>query len=470
MNNSSDNPRRDSSNISDDQLDVLLRLATPTIQPAMQQRLQRQLDHDLLDSRPAVLKLNRSTRRHRLLVTCLKPIAAVAAAVLALLLWLNEHTPDMPTSSSDFPIQVSVNLAAAPDAEIPDSILDSHKPETETQVKTGISSIPIQKNNNQTLLSQQRTVHRSRTLRLNHYPRQRIGVIDRWMQTDTLSRITHETSDTMMTSLAKTHTGLRMLESVLVQFDRVAYLQRQSFQSPQRYPGCSQRQRRESEVQLMHLIAARGYWESELVRQIQNGSSAEALTAFRLLCRIGTTSSLPIVLNYRDHPLVQADVAAAVCRLGTSQLIGDLIVSTDDPSAKRALMAQLLQRGDTDSVHLFLTLTEKHRLHGLAQQVGEQIPGHRFPTATLLEQLNSNRLSIARAAAMTLSLRNDQQISVYLAELLQYPVTRSAGIMALTVRQDALSADLVNRLSQDTRWIATIDTAQKKWNRLLAAN
>jgi len=131
-------------------------------------------------------------------------------------------------------------------------------------------------------------------------------------------------------------------------------------------------------------------------------------------------------------------------------------------------MAGLLCRHDAGSLDLFLELTAEHDLYSAAQKSGGI--AHCVPTEILMQRLRSNRVRIARAAAITMSGMNDPHITDYLLQLAGHPESQQSAVMALTARTDDSAIRFVQLAANDIRWSATIIHEKNKWSRILALN
>ena len=74
------------------------------------------------------------------------------------------------------------------------------------------------------------------------------------------------------------------------------------------------------------------------------------------------------------------------------------------------------------------------------------------------------------ANILLLSRVNDPRITDRLFELASRPESRHAAVLALTARKDEQAARFIEQAAMDWRWSATVASAQRKWNRLLAIN
>ena len=210
--------------------------------------------------------------------------------------------------------------------------------------------------------------------------------------------------------------------------------------------------------------------ESFLAGAVERLPKQQAASAFRILCRVGSESSLPLILKYRNIEATQADAALAISQLADARLLERLILETHDADIQSQLMAGLLCCHEAGSLDLFLELTAKHDLYSVAQKSGGL--AHCVPTKILMQRLRSNRANIARAAAITMSGMNDPSITEHLMQLANpnRPEFYRSAVMALTARTDDSAIRFVRLASNDARWSATVINEKKKWSRILALN
>jgi hypothetical protein len=218
--------------------------------------------------------------------------------------------------------------------------------------------------------------------------------------------------------------------------------------------------------ELKQLARCRRTLEAYLLAKLHHPE--QAASAFRILCRIGTQNSLPTILNAWDRRELRADILVAVNRLGDSRMLGRLAIATQDRALQSEIMSQLLCRRDPGSVDLYLEITARYEIYAIAQASGQL--AHCLPSRLLIQRLRSKRIAIARAAAITLSHIDDPGITEQLIQLAQRQETCQVAMMALTARNDPSSQNFVRQAANDWRWSATVQTARKKWNRLLAIN
>ena len=236
--------------------------------------------------------------------------------------------------------------------------------------------------------------------------------------------------------------------------------------------GLRPKRRRVKEVQnrLQQIETVQREIEFYLTACLTRLPKEQATDAFRILCRVGSQRSLPTILQHWNHAPTQSDAVKAVKRWGNSRLIVHLITSSVDPETQTQLMAALLCQSEPSSVDSFLRLTAEQGLYSVAQKCGATLRPDCSPVEILIQRLRSNRTKIARAAAITLAEMNDPRISEYLVQLALRPESARPAVMALTARTDTSSVRFIELAATDARWSATVINERKKWRRLLAVN
>ncbi len=426
MNNSDPNSFDDQHEMSDTQLDELLGL--PNARPGRdrQKRVRRNAIRVLKTSRP------------RMFVDFRSAGLVAAACCLLLVAWIGWDRWDR--WSTEQPLQTTVvaqknalEVDRQP-AEAFDTDLMNSPPEIFTRVVA-------------TKHNQRRKHHR------DHFRKNK-----RWVAN------LDESFDWGLKRLADSDAGLQLIEQFCVSLDRATIPDSYNMNG-RRIRAGSRRQipNQDLQQQLKILQSARQQMEAALVRRLDRPADASA--AMKVLCRCGTARSLPAILNHWNRSSFRQDIVVAANRVADSQTLGRLVLATDDPDLQSRIMSQLLCRNDPISLDLFLETTARNNLYPIAQASGRI--AHCMPAEKLLVHLRSNRLSIARAAAITLSEMDDPRIPVHLIQLARSPNTSQSAVMALTARRDSSSVRFIELAASDIRWSATVDNAKRKWSRLL---
>ena len=286
-----------------------------------------------------------------------------------------------------------------------------------------------------------------------------------------LSESRSSRTETLLLSIAGTDVGLMLVDQFTIDLDKAAAniaanratLLNSRVRRSEKAKGLVDLKQQEEQLRF-----ARQQLESYLSDAVERLPKRQATSAFRILCRVGTQSSLPLILKYRNIEATQADAAVAISKWANARLLEKLVLETHDADLQSQLLAGLLCRHNTDSLDLFLELTAKHDLYSAAQKSGGI--AHCVPTEILMQRLRSNRANIARAAAITMSGMNDPKITEYLMRLANRPESYEQAVMALTARTDDSAIRFVRLASNDVRWSATVINEKKKWNRILAVN
>ena len=441
---SNPNPFNEHDSMSEAQLDELLDLAKPKLDPTRQKSLRRTVGQALKSSRPGWWRLFQSNAlgSRRPVISVL--VVSCCLLVLAGLGWLA-------TPSSKRTAPAAVAGTSKSDA-LP-------KPLTLSGSELAKLYPPI--------ISRNHAKARSNTAGANNAIRQ-----------ETAQKHVHDLLnslpagiETSLLTIAGTDVGLMLVEEFTDGLDEAA-----ANNATNRAALLNSRVRRSKRVQDLrqleqqdqHLRFTRLQVESYLANAVERLPKQQATSAFRILCRVGSQSSLPLILKYRNVEVTRADAALAISKLADARLLAQLILETNDADVQSQLMAGLLCRHDPDSLDLFLELTAKHDLYSAAQKSG--CIAHCVPIEILMQRLRSNRARIARAAAITMSGMNDPNITEYLMQLANRPESYRSAVMALTARTDDSAVRFVQLASSDVRWSATVINEKRKWNRILVLN
>lgn len=454
MNNSNLNSNGDSDSLqnqamSDARLDELLDLAQPTLDPKRQKTIHRQVEETLESSRShtpeepwanwissGLLDLLVSSRRSR----SARLRLAIAVCGSMLLVWTGWSM--LPTANSvDHVAKNTTNN----DYRITDTV-KANEPKVYPPIifQTPATTAP----RIAAVVSQRRPIFKP----------------DAEVLRTTLQRV-----ETTLLKTAGSKIGLSFVERWSSHMEQSAVDLQTSLaaQSGSRY---HRRQSKEIQNRLRQIEATRRRLDAYLTDCLTRLPKDQATDAFRILCRVGSQRSLPVILEHWNYPPTKPDAVVAVKRLGDSRLIVRLISDSSETETQTQLMASLLCQSDPSSVDLFLHLTAKQELYSVAQRCGAILGPDCSPIEMLVERLGSNRMAIARAAAITMAEMNDPRISEHLMQLALQPESARPAVMALTARTDLSAVRFIELAATDARWSATVINEKKKWNRLLANN
>ena len=413
--------------VSDERLDELLRLAEPRIDRRRSRRLRKFVGSRLRDGygfgwfkqRPVVATA---------IIACLLAFASLG--------WLPKTGPTISQNDAPEIQQSGVEVIGA-------DVTQADQPR----------DIP-RRGNNETAKLMKRPSQAAR-----RSPRRR--ETDRFHDAAAINRIVTEN----VVTLASHEVCLAMIEAGAVVLERAEY---EAALNPANHRVRSGLVDQEHVRQLASLVSTRHQIEAVLTKNLRHPRRDVAISSFRVLCRVGSRRSLPVILRHWDQREVQPDVVAAAVRLADVKTLGQLVVATQDTELQTQLMTELLCRDERGSGDLFLELTAQHGLYAVARASGGRADCERVEW--LLTRLRSNRAAIARAAAITLSNVDDPAVPVQLFAMAQQAESRQVAVMALTARRDSSSQRFVKRASKDIHWLATVGNAQRKWQRMLAVN
>jgi hypothetical protein len=475
MINDSDNSRDEAHDMSDDRLDQLLGLATPSVERKRQKRIRKR-----------TVNLLRSTRSGWSSLVSTRSFGLLAAACCIFILFrvsseIRTHDRTLTVARANDHLSNSTGSTSAGNGS--HTKIATHEAAAPKARKTATSHPPIFSK----VASKRPKLKRTRSdrriigedslnelfsanlLRLANSPAG-IFAVDQFSRT--LDRAIDDHSKELSKSTSPAHRRLARTGQASLG-NAGTYRKGQTLIRSSR----SRSSRTKSEIashakQLKALLAFRQRIEQSLIDQLDNPSETVAATSFRLLCHCGSRPTLSTILDKWNQAPLRRDIAHAAKRLADPRVLGQLALATDSRELQAELMSGLLCQQNSNGLDLFLELTAKHELYGVAQTSGliANSTKHCLPTERLLDRLRSNRLAIARAAAITLSEINDPRIHNHLLRLAQRPESTHTAVMALTARRDSSSVNFVAMAASDQRWSATVDNAKRKWSRLLAVN
>lgn len=223
--------------------------------------------------------------------------------------------------------------------------------------------------------------------------------------------------------------------------------------------------------QLRPLLRWRDNVEYQLASKV-NQFQAEHTTAtvshrqrVRLLCCVASSRSLDVIQPYLNDPECQPNVIRAVSRVGDSHLLGRLAQHSQYVSVQAEFLGRLLDRGDRQSLDIYLKVTGKLDSFEVVQASADA--AHSLPVDLLLEALGSNRIRTTRVAATLLASHDDPAVSKALQQLAFQPKTSRAAIFALAARSDEAAIYFLRRASNDLRYRAIVQNETRNWDRLL---
>ena len=437
--------------MSDARLDELLDLAKPKLDPARQKTLRRTVGQTLKSNRPRWWMLFQSDSRRSSI-----SLLVVGSCLLML---------------------VGLSWLAAPNANRVEPVVDAGTSEPDASFGSRTLSGSELARRYPPIISRSVAKNKShkagasKTLqqRVEFRPSTLVTLIQK--RNCDLSNALASEIETLLLTIAGTDVGLVLVDQFAKELDKAAAnvasnqatLLDSRIRRSKKMEGLL-----ELEQQTEQLRFVRQQLESYLVGAVERLPKQQATSAFRILCRVGSQSSLPLILKYRSIEATQPDAALAISKLADARLLKQLILETDNTDLQSQLMAGLLCRHDADSLDLFLELTAKHDLYSAAQKSGGI--AHCVPTEILMQRLGSNRVNIARAAAITMSGMSDPHITEYLLQLANHPESQQSAVMALTARTDDSAIRFVQLASNDIRWSATVIHEKNKWSRILAVN
>jgi HEAT repeat protein len=177
------------------------------------------------------------------------------------------------------------------------------------------------------------------------------------------------------------------------------------------------------------LMMERPSAEARLIALARQSHGEEQFAAIRLLARVGTQRSVPILVKLSELPATHAAAIHSLAVLADPAALGNFIAAEQNPALRQELLAALLQRGDAPSMAVWLSFVEAD---GPAPP-SSAMAGDLSPQAieTLLELVQASRPSQRLAAARVLGQIDDPRVAKRLIQMVQENVYRQEALVAL---------------------------------------
>lgn len=201
-------------------------------------------------------------------------------------------------------------------------------------------------------------------------------------------------------------------------------------------------------------------YERSLWEIARRGSPERRRGAARVISRIGTAQSLPILADLMNDPTTHEAGILGLCRLASVADLARLATVELDPELRRSLLSTLLARRTEESVGLYLGFVndQNFRTDALAAVATTTDP----PVDLLLAFLESSQKSWRLAAAQTLGRLPDPEIAERLSESVFRGVGRQEALIALLLSSNAQAVGFLNQARQNLYLVATVQAAEQQ--------
>jgi hypothetical protein len=208
------------------------------------------------------------------------------------------------------------------------------------------------------------------------------------------------------------------------------------------------------------LMPQRGRWEQELAALVAQSHGHTRLAAVRLLARIATPRSLPLLLQVRQWPPARRDATAAVARLANPLTLARLAQAEPWPDLQQRLLSALLQQGNDQAVYLFLQFVRQPATCEVALKAVPDVS--RPPLDILFAYLQGPQVRTRIAAARVLGQVDDPQVSRRLIHLVFHGQASREALVALAASHEASAAEFVAQARRDLALAASMRAARQR--------
>jgi hypothetical protein len=218
------------------------------------------------------------------------------------------------------------------------------------------------------------------------------------------------------------------------------------------------------EVRLVLLLRDLARYEPALWDAARGADADRRLAAAKIVARIGTARSLPILTELMNDP---ATHAAAILGLGRLVGVPDLMrLVTVEPDAelRRDLLRTLLARRTEESIKLYLDFVNEPRFRPDALLAAATMTDP--PVDLLLAFLESPQKSLRLSAAQALGRLPDAEIAQRLSESVFHGVGRQEALVALLLSPSAQAAGFLNQARQNLYLVASVQAAEQQLHAL----
>ena len=169
--------------------------------------------------------------------------------------------------------------------------------------------------------------------------------------------------------------------------------------------------------------------EQRLTPLVVGGPDRRRRAAARLLARVATPRSAPLLASLAGNPADRADAVAGLVRVGDVPTLAALATLSADEAERRALLAAMLRRDPARSVPAYLAFLSDPATAGAALAALDDVPAP--PVEALFASLNDPRRANRLAAARALGRIDGPAVTARLAAMVRRNVNRHEALAAL---------------------------------------
>lgn len=195
------------------------------------------------------------------------------------------------------------------------------------------------------------------------------------------------------------------------------------------------------------LFAARSEYEELLVEEIRRSHGPRQLAAIGLLGRIGTPRSVPVLGSLAARPETHAAAVRALARLADSDVLGQLAAGEADETLRQELLAELVARGDSRSVAIYLRFVQERQTSRSALAALDRVAEP--PVPLLFEFLESPQQPQRLAAAVALGRIDGPEVSRRLIDMVLSDFPCREALVALVASSGPEPSRFVSQARSD---------------------
>jgi hypothetical protein len=205
-------------------------------------------------------------------------------------------------------------------------------------------------------------------------------------------------------------------------------------------------------------------YEPLLWNIVRRESPEHVLGAARILARIGTAQSLPVLWDLLEDRATREPAILGLCRLASPADLARLATVEPDAQLRRNLLRALLARQTEESIGLYLGFVDQRsfRADALEAVAAMQDP----PVDVLLVYLESSRRSVRLAAAQALGRVSGADIAQRLSGSVFRGIGRQEALLALLLSPTPQAASFLSEARRDLYLVASVQAAEQQLHAL----
>jgi HEAT repeat protein len=199
---------------------------------------------------------------------------------------------------------------------------------------------------------------------------------------------------------------------------------------------------------------------------ISRGSAERRLGAARVLARIATPRSLPVLIELTNDPTTRGAAILALGRLASVSDLARLASVEPDAKLRRNLLRSLLERRTDESIGIYLDFVNHRGTR--ADALGAAADMADPPVDLLLAFLESSQKSLRLAAAQALARLPNPQIARRLSGSVLDGIGRQEALVALLLSRSAQAEGVLREARQNLYLVASVQAAEQELHSLTA--